>query len=86
MATDVMRSRVSGLAPTLGMDHRSIVWCHNLLLSVRDVIFVLVQTDRQELPAVDRVTAVQESWSIDASYDFLAVASDMKTALGVSCS
>jgi hypothetical protein len=38
MVTDIMATS-AGRAPDLGTDHRAIVWCRNLLLSMRTVIF-----------------------------------------------
>jgi hypothetical protein len=85
MATDMMKATSSGRQPDLGMDHRAIAWCHNLLLSVRTVIFTLVQTDRKNLPATDRVAAVLESLSIDSTkYDFLSSAKELRTTFRVS--
>lgn len=79
----MMKATSSGRAPDLGMDHRAIVWCHNLLLSMRTVIFTLVQTDRQHLSATDRVDAVRESLSVDSNYDFLSSAGQLRIAFRV---
>jgi PGAP1-like protein len=37
-----------GLAPSLGMDHRAIVWCHNLLSTVRSILYVLAKKEDQQ--------------------------------------
>ena len=36
-----MEQGPDGISPQLGMDHRAIVWCHNLLSVVRKVVFHL---------------------------------------------
>jgi hypothetical protein len=84
MVTDMMKATSSGRAPDLGMDHRAIVWCHNFLLSMRTVIFTLVQTDRQHLPASDRIAAVRESLSMDSNNDFLSSAGQLRITFRVS--
>jgi hypothetical protein len=83
MVTDMMKATSSGRAPDLGMDHRAIVWCHNFLLSMRTVIFTLVQTDRQHLSTTDRVDAVRESLSMDSNYDFLSSAGQLRITFRV---
>jgi hypothetical protein len=83
MVTDMMKATSAGRAPDLGMDHRAIVWCHNFLLSMRTVIFTLVQTDRQHLSATDRVDAVRGSLSMDSNYDFLSSAGQLRITFRV---
>jgi hypothetical protein len=86
MVTDMMQATSAGRTPDLGMDHRAIVWCHNVLRSVRTVIFTLVQTDRQHLPAAERVAAVRESLSlsVDSHNDFVSSAKQLRVTLRVS--
>jgi pimeloyl-ACP methyl ester carboxylesterase len=36
-----------GVSPSLGMDHRAIVWCHNLLSTVRSILYILAKTEYQ---------------------------------------
>ena len=83
MVTDMMEATSSGRAPDLGMDHRAIVWCHNFVLTMRTVIFTLVQTDRQHLSATERADAVHESLSMDSNYDFLSSARQLRITFRV---
>jgi hypothetical protein len=62
LATDIM-TRVKHAdamkqPPTLGMDHKAIVWCHNLLDNVRITLHEFVVSDH--LPATGRVKRIQE--------------------------
>jgi PGAP1-like protein len=71
LSTDIMEPKTNG-AKHLGMDHRAIVWCHNLLSVVRGVIFTLVR-DLDKQPHV-RMESVQtylglQVISEDYSYD-----------------
>jgi len=45
LAPVIMDPGPMGANPHLGMDHRGIVWCHNLLSVVRRIIFSMVQHD-----------------------------------------
>jgi hypothetical protein len=58
-----------GALPTFGMDHRAIVWCHNLLAVVRKVIYTLVREENQKLSPTDRIQVVQASLGLkDSNY------------------
>ncbi|CAB9525191.1 GPI inositol-deacylase [Seminavis robusta] len=60
LATQVMKPATDKVQPpTLGMDHRAIVWCHNLLSVVREVFYTLVQQRDNKEPQ-ERIAAVQE--------------------------
>lgn len=43
----------------LGMDHRGIVWCHNLLHTVRQIIFVLKETEFYNFSTKERLVQVR---------------------------
>ena len=61
LAPAIMLSGPNGDKPQLGMDHRAIVWCNNLLSVVRDVVYTLVQNDeRQNLSPLERLNSVKE--------------------------
>lgn len=47
--------------PQLGMDHRAIVWCNNLLSVIRGVIFTLIHDNEQsnDLSSVERLNKVK---------------------------
>jgi len=65
MATDIMVPPIDDnriLSPMLGMDHRAIVWCHNLLDPVRTIIRSLVAGNGTT--AEDRVRAVKQGLSL----------------------
>ena len=58
------------IRPHFGMDHRAIVWCHNLLSVVRKVIFTLVRQENQDLSSSDRLHVVQASLGLpDMNYE-----------------
>jgi len=40
-----------------GMDHQAIVWCHNLLTAVRDIILLLINTNNTANMLVQKDTA-----------------------------
>lgn len=61
LANDIMSPRQDGAAARFGMDHRAIVWCHNLLSSVRTVIHVLATVGTRETSAADRLDAVKST-------------------------
>jgi pimeloyl-ACP methyl ester carboxylesterase len=77
VATDIMKSTNEGEGSTLllGMDHRAIVWCHNLLSPVRSMLEILVRADRDGHDAPTRIQSLkdslrQENFSLDASNDY----------------
>eukprot|EP00977_Amphora_coffeiformis_P010590 scaffold2500_cov176-Amphora_coffeaeformis.AAC.1 len=56
-------------APLLGMDHRAVVWCHNLLSRVREIIFTLNRSDENDAPA--RLREVAQRLDIPSDYNYL---------------
>lgn len=57
------------IKPIFGMDHRAIVWCHNLLSVVRGVIYNMVRAD-QNLSPSDRLEGVQSALGLTgANYE-----------------
>jgi PGAP1-like protein len=71
LATDIMQPKTNGVKQ-LGMDHRAIVWCHNLLSIVRGLLYALVrEPDKQPQERIESVQAylgLQASGK-DYSYD-----------------
>lgn len=67
-ATDIVVPG-SKMPPLLGMDHRAIVWCYNLLLPLRQIIFTLRTSDSRN--ARDRIRSVTESLGLPEDYDYL---------------
>ena len=67
-ATDIV---VAGSAAPalLGMDHRAIVWCFNLLLPLRKIIFSMHNSDPEN--AKRRVRDVSEQLAIPDDYSYL---------------
>jgi hypothetical protein len=63
-----MKPGPNGAAPQLGMDHRAIVWCNNLLSVVRSVIFTLARQEVQELPPEVRLEQVAHQLGVDTSF------------------
>lgn len=57
LAVDIMPKEAS--SPSFGMDHRAIVWCHNVLVPLRKIIFALVRSERDGEAAPARIGAVQ---------------------------
>lgn len=75
LATDMMQPGVvearNYVPPMLGVDHRGIVWCHNLLSEVRRIIFALVaMTTDDNTDPKHRLERVQQTLRIDPSYDY----------------
>lgn len=66
LSPEIMKKKESQ-SPQLGMDHRAIVWCHNLLSVVREVIYTL--ETNQSLPPQERLNAVQSNLRVDGNYD-----------------
>jgi hypothetical protein len=69
--TDSTTSKVS-----LGMDHRSLVWCHNVLTVVRSLVFALVQAQQLDPPRTAPDTLLQHIQSTltlpsDDSYSYM---------------
>jgi pimeloyl-ACP methyl ester carboxylesterase len=64
LATDLMElpEDLSKTAPNLGMDHKAIVWCHNLLGPVRRIVGTLHET--QQLPTAERLQAVRDLYPL----------------------
>lgn len=56
--------------PTLGMDHRAIVWCHNLLKPLRAILHTLSMNNHQSTSSMDRLRRVQERLNMTAAYDY----------------
>jgi PGAP1-like protein len=81
------------VAPSLGMDHRAIVWCHNLLSTVRSILFILAKTEYQQQPQqhystprerLDRVKAhLKISIKENGSDEYLVSVQDMRRTLRV---
>jgi len=66
LATDLMpRGTVEAqhVAVALGMDHRAVVWCHNLLTPVRQILYALLQTTNH---GENKKNAAAESSSADS--------------------
>jgi len=85
-AVDVMKAGVdvNTKMPALGMDHRAIVWCRNLLLSVRSIIYTLSQAQRQGQGSADRVMAVRRLFELDDSYSYATSTQRLRENLRVS--
>jgi hypothetical protein len=70
LSTDIMEPKIRG-GKQLGMDHRAIVWCHNLLSVVRGIIYALVrELDEQpqaRIESVQKYLVLQDS-DVDYSY------------------
>jgi pimeloyl-ACP methyl ester carboxylesterase len=90
LSTTIMRAASfegKGSPPALGMDHRVIVWCHNLLSEVRSILYTVIRADDGSM-AVARITALRQSLrergKIGAeSYDYLAEAEHLRTTVKV---
>ena len=67
-AVDIM-SNGRKTVPLLGMDHRAIVWCHNLLSKVREIIFTLNRNDDKDAPI--RLREVANRLEIPSDYNYL---------------
>lgn len=50
LATNLVGSKEDSGAHRLGMDHRAIVWCHQLLEEVREILWVLVAFSDSTVP------------------------------------
>jgi hypothetical protein len=66
MATDLLKTPIDpGKLPAhLGMDHRAIVWCHNLLEPMLDVVLAGLRRRRDGAPGAhnDRLRRLIEHW------------------------
>ena len=60
LATTIMNRNVGTTKYKYGMDHRAIVWCHDLLKVVREMIFALVVTTHQEITPHHRLHVANE--------------------------
>ena len=83
LSTDIMEVGGNG-SPKFGMDHRAIVWCHNLLAPVRSILFALDSADRRGLGASDRIMAVRTTLDLNTTYDFKLSVIRMSASLRVS--
>ena len=81
LATDIMKKGDNSL-PLLGMDHRAIVWCHNLLLPVRHILFSL--TRREGTNPQKRLQKVANALRIPSDYDYRSSLDKMRNAARVS--
>ena len=77
LATSLMRPGTleATVQPTLGMDHRAIVWCHNLLDQVRTALFVLTAPNdhsREPLP----LAHLLKNWNVSEDYSYSPVVKD----------
>ena len=59
----------SAVPSLLGMDHRAIVWCYNLLLPLRKIIFTLRNSDPQSTRR--RIQHVAKQLALPDNYDYL---------------
>lgn len=71
--------------PLLGMDHRAIVWCHNLLAPVRRILFALSQFhgDADENPST-KLLQVAEVLNLPKDYDYAVALRQMRLSSIVS--
>lgn len=82
-----MAPKDDGSQAQFGMDHRAIVWCHNLLSEVHHMIQILVTVSNTNSNANERLQRVREQlllerddggWKMASTYaDRLAVARDV---------
>jgi pimeloyl-ACP methyl ester carboxylesterase len=79
-AVDLMTAGVQEAThpPQFGMDHRAIVWCHNLLRPIRSILFALLQQgpDGRLLQTLDLPADYDYARSVEASH------ADFVTTLG----
>ena len=71
-------------APALGMDHRAVVWCRNLLDKVRALLFVLTKAGREGVGPAEKLTRLTKELGIDNDYDYNEVVKDLHKTLYVS--
>jgi pimeloyl-ACP methyl ester carboxylesterase len=91
VATDIMvhsTNEGKSSTPFLGMDHRAIVWCHNLLSPVRSMLETLIRADRDGNDAPTRMQSLKDSlqhdtFSFDESYDYDSRVESMQQQLQV---
>jgi hypothetical protein len=65
-----MKESPSKSIPTLGMDHRAIVWCHNLLSVVRNVVFATKLSDNRNEPARAKLKKIRTVLGLTKAYSF----------------
>lgn len=93
LSTDIMhRATMEGKdsPPAFGMDHKAIVWCHNLLSQVRFILYKLIRTETDASRiGNDRMTSLllslqeqQGKVSFD-KYDYLLAEENLRTTLTV---
>ena len=68
-ATDIMLSGEKSSSPLLGMDHRAIVWCHNLLVPVRQILFALHDSENKNKE--ERLREVSTRIGLSDTYNYL---------------
>lgn len=66
LATEIMEmpQDPGKVPPALGMDHKAIVWCHNLLAPVRRILLSLHETRMQ--PTAKRIGAITDMLKLSA--------------------
>jgi len=88
LAPTIMQSGSNDVQPHLGMDHRAIVWCHNLLSVVRSIIFTLMHPHEEDsqlgnavAPAVRRNLVKELLGLSDVEVVDLSTTTDFSVAL-----
>ena len=67
----------SGVKSQIGMDHRAIVWCNNLLSVVRGVVYTLIQDNehKNKLSTEERLNGVKRYLGLKDDDDSTTVVS-----------
>jgi pimeloyl-ACP methyl ester carboxylesterase len=81
LAVDIMPKEAS--SPSFGMDHRAIVWCHNVLVPLRKIIFALVRSERDGEAAPARIGAVQSLFDRSKTQNYNTALQRMMTTFRV---
>ena len=80
LAPSIVKASVgpNSVKPQIGMDHRAIVWCNDLLSVVRGVVYTLVQYEERHknLPSVERLRSVKEYLGVKDEEESKNVSSD----------
>jgi pimeloyl-ACP methyl ester carboxylesterase len=83
LSSDIMESPRDDKrsSPLLGMAHRAIVWCHNVLDPIRRIVLSLEETRRES--SSRRIEAVRELLQLEHSYSFSESVQQQRRALHV---
>jgi hypothetical protein len=83
LASDIMDVGETTV-PLLGMDHRAIVWCHNLLSPVRRILFALSRSTGETDDPSTKLLHLAEILNLPMDYDYVASLRQMRLAATVS--